>query len=161
MSCSSERPRAYFFCLFFQKHSSKPGVNVRMVKGVFFSMTNEQKERITALRRTGHGYKMIATSLGLPADTVKSWCRRHPAEDTESDTVCLQCGKTISQTPHKRKRKFCSDICRNRWWSAHPEESDKGYLHTCLFCGKKFKNARRIAGYCGRDCFAKARASHD
>ena len=40
-------------------------------------MTNEQKEIIMRLRVEGHGYTAVANIVGLPKDTVKSFCRRN------------------------------------------------------------------------------------
>ena len=38
-------------------------------------MTNEQRERITALRHQGQGYATIANAVGLSKDSVKAFCR--------------------------------------------------------------------------------------
>lgn len=40
-------------------------------------MSNEQKEQITKLRDNGAGYTEIANAIGLPVNTVKSFCRRN------------------------------------------------------------------------------------
>lgn len=88
-----------------------------MVKEVFF-LTNKEKADIMRLQEEGLGYRTIAARLSLPVSSVKSWCRRHPLEEED---VCLNCGAPVQQTPQKRRRKFCSDHCRNAWWSAHPE----------------------------------------
>ena len=40
-------------------------------------MTNEQKERITAMRHDGYGYTTIAKAVGLTKDNVKAYCRAH------------------------------------------------------------------------------------
>ena len=40
-------------------------------------MTNEQRERITALRHQGQGYATIANAVGLSKDSVKAFCRNH------------------------------------------------------------------------------------
>lgn len=119
-------------------------------------MTNKEKNEIIRLQKEGMGYRAIAACLSLPVDSVKSWCRRHPNDQADE---CLCCGAAIHQTPQKRRRKFCSDRCRNAWWSAHPEmRSPKAlYHHVCLCCGKDFSNSRISASYCSRACFARAR----
>lgn len=40
-------------------------------------MTDEQKQKIIALRRDGAGYGHIAAAVGISINTVKSFCRRH------------------------------------------------------------------------------------
>lgn len=119
-------------------------------------MTKEQKEIITRLQRDGKGYRTIAAETGIPVNSVKSWMRRHPLEDEDGDR-CLQCGTPLRQTPGRRQKKYCSDRCRMTWWSAHPEMRKGGYRHICLVCGKKFVNSRKVASYCSRVCFARAR----
>ena len=78
-----------------------------------------RNEEIDKLRFQGYGYKKIARLLRLSENTIKSYCRRHPFDKTQK--VCLQCGKPIENTPHKREKKFCSDECRLDWWNSHPE----------------------------------------
>ena len=122
-------------------------------------MDNKQKETINLLKSEGKGYRVIASEVGLPMNSVKSWCRRHPY-DPKQKGLCLNCGIEIVCTPHKRQRKFCSDICSLDWWTAHPEKrlSKSSYTHTCRLCGKMFANNRIIASYCNRTCFAGARS---
>ena len=121
-------------------------------------MTNEQKETIARMQKNGQGYRTIAAEIGLPINSVKSWCRRHPVEDLPPDG-CKQCGATLHQTPGKRMRIFCSENCKNLWWKSHPECRGHRveYRHVCRFCGKEFVNNRLKADYCGRACFARAR----
>ena len=40
-------------------------------------MTGEQKEKIIRFRSMGRGYADIGKELGIPKDTVKSFCRRN------------------------------------------------------------------------------------
>lgn len=121
-------------------------------------MTYEQTLQISKLMQDGKGYRKIAEELDLPVNSVKSWCRRHQAEETKTD-CCPLCGRKVVSLPHKRPRRFCSDSCRIKWWSAHPEERTikTGYTHTCRNCGCEFTNNRKTADYCCRECFAKAR----
>lgn len=124
-----------------------------------YLMTYEQIEHITRLQQSGKGYRAIATETGIPINSVKSWCRRHPI-GADTQTACQQCGAPLCQTPGKRQRRFCSDRCRLLWWSVHPEckIGRAKYLHTCRFCGREFTNNRIAASYCSRACFARARA---
>lgn len=121
-------------------------------------MTNEQREIITRMQHSGMGYRTIAAETGLPLNSVKSWCRRHPITSSDKE-ICMQCGAVLHMTPHHRKRKFCSDHCRALWWSAHPEHRQPKtiYKHICLCCGEEFTNSRITASYCSRACFARAR----
>jgi endogenous inhibitor of DNA gyrase (YacG/DUF329 family) len=126
-------------------------------------MTNEERMRIAELQRQGYGYKKIATITGLPQNTVKSYCSRHPLQKNdfaESDGLCRNCKKPLEQTPHKRQKKFCSDFCRMAWWNNHPElvQRKAYYTVTCAHCGNQFKsygNAHRR--FCSRACYAEFR----
>lgn len=120
-------------------------------------MTNEQRSEILLLREQGFGYKKLANETGISVNTIKSFLRnRRRIED--DGCRCLNCGVMVIQTPHKKKRKFCSDNCRNAWWSSHPEmRKDKPYIHTCIYCGKDYPSDRRVSKYCSVSCFADAR----
>lgn len=124
-------------------------------------MTNAERSRIVELQQKGYGYKKIATITGLPQNTVKSYCSRHPVQKNdfaESEGLCRNCKKPLEQTPHKRKRMFCSDACRMAWWNAHPERVKRKAYYTlaCRNCGKQFEsygNSHRV--FCSRDCYLK------
>ena len=126
-------------------------------------MTNEERTQIAELQRQGYGYKKIATITGLPQNTVKSYCSRHPVQKNdfvESDGLCRNCKKPLEQTPHKRQKKFCSAVCRMAWWNNHPElvQRKAYYTVTCAHCGKRFDsygNAHRR--FCSRACYAEYR----
>ena len=82
-------------------------------------MTKEEKKKVVELRALGMSYQEIARCFSLPLSTVKSWLIRHSQKEEKGR--CRFCGAPIQQTPHKRERKYCSDECRYRWWSKHPE----------------------------------------
>ena len=84
-------------------------------------MTDEQKQQIIALRRDGVGYGRIAARLQISINTVKSFCRRHSLAAKKAASVCEQCGGPIEQNPGRKRKRFCSDSCRNKWWNAHLE----------------------------------------
>lgn len=121
-------------------------------------MTQKQIRDITELQNEGKGYRTISDKLGLPLNAVKSWCYRHPVQGKRTG-LCLQCGAELEQTPGKKKKKFCSDGCRNAWWTAHPERRvpKKTYEHICLHCGRTFSSVRADSRYCGTACYADAR----
>ena len=124
-------------------------------------MTDTERSRIVELQHQGYGYKKISAITGLPLNTVKSFCARHPVQIKEmpdSNALCRNCLTPLEQTPHKRKRMFCSDACRMAWWNAHPERVQRKayYTLTCRHCGKQFEsygNSHRA--FCSRDCYLK------
>lgn len=130
-------------------------------------MTAEEICRIIQLQREGYGYKKIASLTGLPVNTVKAYCRRHliSKEDiTAENILCKMCGKPLEQTPHKRKRMFCSDACRLAWWNSHREQVNRKAVCslTCSYCGQVFEsygNAHRK--YCSRRCYGLARRKEE
>lgn len=78
----------------------------------------------------------------------------------DSNALCRNCLTPLEQTPHKRKRMFCSDACRMAWWNAHPERVQRKayYTLTCRHCGKQYEsygNSHRV--FCSRDCYLKFR----
>lgn len=140
-------------------------------------MTNEQRERIAAMRQDGYGYTTIAKAVGLTKDNIKAYCRSHGlagikaqsnARITPEQDFCLKCGKPLRQTPGRKKVKFCTSDCRQQWWNAHPEQVIQKaiYSFTCAHCGKLFTaygNASRK--YCCHNCYIadrfKGGESHD
>ena len=120
-------------------------------------MTNEQKDRIIVMRQEGCGYIKIAKALGVSENTVKSYCRRQKATAiTEEINFCAQCGKAIDKSK-RGGRRFCSDVCRIRWWNKHPK-AEMPYTAHCACCGKEIqmrrKNERK---YCSHRCYITAR----
>ena len=110
-------------------------------------MTETEKLKISKLRRDGLGYKKIAAALDLPVNSVKTYLRRHPANEDAAaiPDFCEMCGKPISQTPHRKHKRFCSDSCRISWWNAHPDKGGKRTLHTftCAYCGRYISERRK------------------
>ena len=131
-------------------------------------MTVEQKRKIEELRRQGMGYCTVAKQVGLPSNTVKTYCRRTgltPADEIRAaaqvpkhiaDKFCLYCGKPVVQIPGRKEKKFCSDICRNRWWNSHMDLVARKamYEYTCPTCGNTFSAyGNRKRKYCSHDCY--------
>ncbi len=124
-----------------------------------------ETERINAVRlcTKGYGYKKIAKELGISPNTVKSFLSRHPInreEVREPEGGCRNCGEPLKQMPHKRKKLFCSDSCRMKWWNAHAEQVKRNayYECICLECGKEFEsygNSHRK--FCSRACYVAFR----
>lgn len=124
-------------------------------------MTKDQINEIEKLRLAGIGYVRIAQQTGIPENTVKSYCRRHPMfEAGSSEQVCAFCGKLVEQHPHRKTKRFCSDKCRMKWWNSHPEQVKRKavYDYVCPECGKAFTaygNSGRK--YCSHACYISAR----
>jgi len=125
-------------------------------------MTSTERSQIEKLQRQGLGYRRIAAMTGISVNTVKSYCKRNPTpslaeeELPEDLALCRNCGKPVSQTPHKRKKVYCSDKCRMAWWRAHPEDLKRTafYQITCRHCGRAFEsygNAQRK--FCSWECY--------
>lgn len=128
-------------------------------------MTNEQRMMIVSLRKKGQGYMSIANTLGISANTVKSFCRRTEKKGSGTDFSvdehkCKCCGKPVLQAPGRKEKKFCSDSCRIKWWNSHLDQVDRRaiYKKECPGCGKSFSvygNAGRK--YCCHACYIKDR----
>ena len=126
-------------------------------------MTEQQREDIRKLREKGFGYKLIAKELGISANSVKSFCRRNELFEPNGQTTsahCEQCGKELVHTPKKKKKRFCSDICRQAWWNGHLSLVNKKavYAYICPACKKEFSvygNANRK--YCSHQCYVAGR----
>lgn len=127
-------------------------------------MTDEQKLQIANLRSAGLGYKKIAERMGLSENTVKTYCRRHglggnrARDDVAGMETCRYCGKKVDQKTGRKKKKFCTDKCRNEWWNSHLEQVNRKafYRFECLTCKKEFTaygNSKRK--YCCLECYAK------
>ena len=124
-------------------------------------MTAEQKSDVISLRSEGLTYSEIADRLELSINTVKSFYRR--CKDTSRETVssyCKCCGKPIVQPAGAREKKFCSDVCRMKWWNSHREAVNKKavYSYKCECCGRQVQAyGSKNRKYCGRVCYIRHR----
>ncbi|MCM1497130.1 MAG: helix-turn-helix domain-containing protein [Clostridium sp.] len=128
-------------------------------------MTAEEKARIITLRSNGATYSEIAEKLKLSINTVKSFYRRCGNNLKETASLfCKCCGKPIEQPKGAREKKFCSDMCRMKWWNSHRDEVNKKavYDFRCVCCGKSFKAyGSKNRKYCSRQCYIKDRFGGD
>ncbi len=134
------------------------------------SMNKMQKEKVRQMRGYRISYSKIAKAVGLPENTVKSFCRRNQLNIRAESVVgssskgmpyCLNCSKQITQTPGHRGRKYCSDRCRITWWNKRPVVPGRKNIRsfTCLACGKQFDTyGKRERKYCSRTCSAGSKA---
>lgn len=125
-------------------------------------MNDYQKAQLQNLRREGMGYRRIAKAIGLPENTVKSYCRRHPLGQEETAIVqpCLQCGVAVRQNAGRKKKKFCSDKCRMMWWNAHRDRVRHKSTHQaeCVHCHKLFAAyGSENRKYCSHACYVADR----
>ena len=124
-------------------------------------MTNREKVQIVQMRKRGLGYTEIARSLGMSVNTVKSYCQRSGVKPLEkkkarSGDVCRQCGSVLKHTPGRKRKQFCSDACRLRWWHGHREQGQNARMIVCASCGKVFV-ADRAQKYCSHACYIQTR----
>lgn len=116
------------------------------------------KEEILKLKKQNKTYKEIAEALNVPIGTVKSTCYRHISNVTVDR--CQFCGSPLKHFPGKKKKKFCSDECRHKYWKYHRDQLNKkaNYYCTCEYCHKPFVSyGNKNRKYCSRECYLKAR----
>ena len=124
-------------------------------------MTNAEINYIIRHRKAGKGCAEIARTLGLSANTVKSFCRRNsivpdmPTSET-SELACPQCGAVLIRQPHRKAKRFCSDACRLTWWHSHRDLARNALERRCRYCGMVFHSVREQK-YCSRECYFSAR----
>jgi len=128
-------------------------------------MTDNQKNQIKALRQSGLGYTEVANRIGIPKDTVKSFCQRNNLAGKRAvfagENTCPQCGGAVAQTPGRKKRRFCTDACRIAWWAKHHDDIQSGNRHdyVCEICGKAFSVYGKVPRkYCSHGCYVAARS---
>lgn len=123
-------------------------------------MNSEEKEKIKKLREEGLGYTEIAKHMNISVNTIKSFCRRNGLggmkNKDENISVCGYCVKPIKQIVGRKKKKFCSDKCRNIWWKNHRNliKNKANYECTCVSCGKIFISyGNKNRKYCSHSCY--------
>lgn len=118
------------------------------------------KSQVEQLRINGLGYKRIASVLGVSVNTVKSVCQRNHIERSQTECGCKFCGGALHHIKGKKKKKYCSDTCRMKWWNAHLDKvNKKSYSdHTCFNCQKPFQSyANTKRKYCSHHCYIASR----
>lgn len=134
-------------------------------------MTDAQKKYIIDMRAEGQGVTMIAQTLDLSVNTIKSYLRRYDlakskaSEEQRSKAVkasyvqCKQCGSYVPQKDGVKSRLFCDATCRNRWWNQRRSiPGRKSYQeYTCSCCHKPFTSNRAKRKYCSQPCYFTGR----
>ncbi len=126
-------------------------------------MTIHQERDIIRLHDEGKTSKEIAAITGVKSATVRSFLSRkkngiHMAVKSDDRVYCENCHKVIPEKRYKRHRRFCSDLCRSKWWNANRDKLRNADVHTkeCCICGKTFFSYTP-AKYCSRACYFTAR----
>ncbi|MGT2681456.1 sigma-70 family RNA polymerase sigma factor [Streptococcus porci] len=123
----------------------------------------DTKTEIIRLRKNGLSYKDISICLNMSVNTIKSVCRRLKVEKQSIDTnrsVCLLCKVSLTHTQGKKKKKYCSDTCRMKWWNTHLDKVNKQSYseHICFNCQKTFQSyANNKRKYCSHHCYIASR----
>lgn len=135
-------------------------------------MTKAQRANVLMLRHKGFSYREISRETGVPVNTVKSLCHRSGVktpnayeetgneENKETKPFCQHCGVRVEQSPYTRKKRFCSDTCRHRWWNANRNRvNGKTEIRlACSHCGLLFSSyAYQQRKYCSHSCYLKGR----
>ena len=133
-----------------------------------------QEEQIRQLRSQGIGYRQIAKQLDLSRDDVRNYCKKYNLNGykdavaanmqmmQENGCMCRYCGSFLKQPKTGRKRHFCNDTCRRKWWNDNRDKIRQSagsiYGFTCKRCGKQFTaygNPHRQ--YCSHECYISDR----
>lgn len=74
-------------------------------------------------------------------------------------TFCNHCHKPMAETNDQHvtannEKWFCSDTCKEAYKQEQAKE--RGYIHTCKFCGKKFIKPDKNAMFCNKTCYNNA-----
>lgn len=107
---------------------------------------------------SGETVSVDLVASGLPVTTGDKLMK--PKKKRIKKGRCLQCGKRLQQAEGRKKKKFCSDACRNKWWNSHLDRVNRKAWHevTCQHCGKTFKAyGNQERKYCGVECYRAAR----
>ncbi len=131
-------------------------------------MTENQRMMIAVYREKGMSYKEIADALSVSINTIKTFCKRNGLGGVRSlietsagkVTACEYCGNPVVQNSGRKKKRFCSDKCRNVWWNTHQEEVNKkaNYECVCTYCSKHFISyGNKNRKYCSHVCYTKDR----
>ena len=124
-------------------------------------MTNGEKKLIAQQIKQGLEYSEIARKLDMSVNTVKSYCQRNGLKRagesvTSANDACKRCGCALEHTPGRKKKQFCSDACRLRWWHEHRYMSKTAKSAKCAACGRAFMTDRGQR-YCSHACYIRMR----
>lgn len=76
--------------------------------------------------------------------------------DTEGkENSCLWCGKEYQTATTGRKRKFCSDQCRRKYYMLYPTTPRSSAQ--CVYYGKVFERVNSKQKFCSHEWYIKSR----
>ena len=131
-------------------------------------MTDKEKQMIAEYRKGRYSYSQIAEAMNISINSIKTYCRRHGlgGNVTKEGTLpteigrCECCGKPVLQNPGRKKKRFCSDRCRNKWWNSHMDQVNKkaNFECVCAYCKKTFVSyGNKNRKYCSHACYIEDR----
>lgn len=133
-------------------------------------MTDQQKQQITEMRKSGNSYAEISAALSMPIGTIKAYFSRNPAGKSIAPTLdipektmvnrCKYCGGEIVNTPGHRQRIYCSDECQRLYWREHPDLMNHTAIiqKRCPACGMTFSDYKAHSRkYCSHACYISYR----
>lgn len=98
-----------------------------MEGGITMKITD--KGKIISLKNQGKSYQEISLLLNIPRSTISSFIN-----SLKEINTCKECGKKIDIIKGHRKREFCSNSCRYKYWSKSNLNQKKA---VCLCCNPK------------------------
>ena len=84
-------------------------------------LSKTEQEKVSNMRRLGFGYRRIAKFLGVNPMAVKYYLGKTWTGEEEISTSI-----SVVQTPHKRKKIYCSEKGRLQAWHKNNYKSKKG-----------------------------------
>jgi transposase len=133
-------------------------------------MTNLQKTEIIRLHSDGMNYNDISEILGIPKNTVKTFCWRYKKSEcdasdgviskNESRKQCEYCEKPLIQQAKQKPRRFCTEACRLAWWSENRNNINQKAVYSlvCTHCKTDFESyGNKNRKYCCHECYIAAR----
>ncbi len=116
------------------------------------------KNKIKALRSEGYGYGKIAELLNISKSQVSSFCRRNNIDCMNCSNCihCAYCGLPVSCLNHHKKKRFCSDSCKSKYYNELYKKEGKihGENLTCKCCGKIFNSKwNKNQVFCSHQCY--------
>ena len=131
-------------------------------------ISQDTVKQILELREQNLGYREIAYQTGLTRDAVRNLCRKYEMggyrarPQTTPKNACPNCGKPVVDSGAGRKRRFCSEYCRRRWWKLHRDaacQNDTAVYHfQCECCKQPFTAyGNRNRKFCSRSCYIQER----
>lgn len=142
------------------------------------------QEEVRRLRLCGRNCEEIAHRLDLDLSQIQDCCRRlglplegscrlagFTLEEEEwlqgayrtypSSMRCPQCGQVLIQPARGRYRKFCSDLCRSRYWNQKRKNLQENQTALrCQYCGGSFQSFGKGSlgrKFCSRSCYFASR----